>query len=41
VVEIGSEQAAAVREILARDGLEARVAKDFGDRDRAVLLTWV
>ena len=40
-VEIGSEQAAAVTEILARDGLEARVAKDFGDRDRAVLLTWV
>ena len=40
-VEIGSGQAAAVTEILARDGLESRVAKDFGDRDRAVLLTWV
>jgi len=40
-VEIGDEQAAAVTEILTRDGLETRVAKDFGDRDRAVLLTWV
>jgi len=40
-VEIGSEQAAPVTEILGRDGLESRVAKDFGDRDRAVLLTWV
>ena len=40
-VEIGAEQAAAVTEILTRDGLETRVAKDFGDRDRAVLLTWV
>jgi len=40
-VEIGSGQAAAVTEILARDGLESRVAKDFGDRDRVVLLTWV
>ena len=40
-VEIGSEQAAPVTEILGRDGLESRVAKDFGDRDRVVLLTWV
>jgi hypothetical protein len=26
--------------LLARDGLEARIAKDLAARDRAVLLTW-
>ncbi|HEX8938381.1 MAG TPA: peptide chain release factor N(5)-glutamine methyltransferase, partial [Sphingomicrobium sp.] len=40
VVEIGHDQAVAVTALLARDGLEARVAKDLGDRPRAVLLTW-
>jgi release factor glutamine methyltransferase len=40
-VEIGHDQAAAVTELLARDGLQARVAQDFGGRDRVLLLTWV
>jgi release factor glutamine methyltransferase len=40
VVEIGHDQAAAVTELLERDGLRARVANDFADRPRAVLLTW-
>ena len=39
-VEIGHDQAGAVTALLARDGLIARVAKDLGDRPRAVLLTW-
>lgn len=39
-VEIGAGQARGARELLARGGLKARVAKDFGGRDRAVLLTW-
>jgi release factor glutamine methyltransferase len=39
-VEIGAEQADAVKDMLARDGLKARVAKDLGQRPRAVLLTW-
>lgn len=39
-VEIGPDQAAAVTELLERDGLRARVANDFADRPRAVLLTW-
>lgn len=39
-VEIGQDQGKAVTGLLARDGLEARVACDFGDRARAVLLTW-
>src|SRR6185369_4944229 len=37
-VEIGQDQGKAVTGLLARDGLEARVARDFGDRARAVLL---
>ena len=40
-VEIGHDQAAAVTELLERDGLEAKVAQDFGGRDRVLLLTWV
>jgi release factor glutamine methyltransferase len=40
-VEIGHDQAAAVTPLLERDGLRARVAQDFGGRDRALLLTWV
>ncbi len=38
-VEIGHDQAAAVTALLARDGLEARIAHDFADRPRAVLLS--
>jgi release factor glutamine methyltransferase len=40
-VEIGHNQAKAVRKLLARDGLKAKVASDLAGRDRAVLLTWV
>jgi release factor glutamine methyltransferase len=40
-VEIGHDQAEAVSELLARDGLQARVAQDLANRDRALLLTWV
>ncbi len=40
-VEIGHDQAAAVTALLARDGLQARVAQDLAGRDRALLLTWV
>ena len=40
-VEIGSEQADAVTGLLARGGLQARVARDLAGRSRAVLLTWV
>jgi release factor glutamine methyltransferase len=39
-VEIGVDQARFVTDLLARDGLVARVANDFADRPRAVLLTW-
>lgn len=39
-VEIGPEQGAAVTGLLAREGLYARIAHDFADRPRAVLLTW-
>lgn len=38
-VEIGHDQADAVIGLLARDGLSARVVNDFGNRQRAVLLT--
>ena len=40
-IEIGSDQAAAVTALLARDGLQARVAHDLAGRDRALLLTWI
>ena len=40
-VEIGPDQAEAVTGLLARDGLEARVATDLAERARAILLTWV
>lgn len=40
-VEIGHDQAAAVTSLLERDGLRAKVAQDFGGRDRVLLLTWV
>lgn len=40
-VEIGHDQAAAVTGLLERDGLRAKVAQDFGGRDRVLLLTWV
>jgi release factor glutamine methyltransferase len=40
-VEIGYDQDEAVTALLARDGLEARVADDLAGRPRALLLTWV
>jgi len=40
-VEIGFDQAKPVTELLARDGLQAKVAQDLAARDRAILLTWV
>jgi len=40
-VEIGSGQARAVTDLLARDGLRADVAEDLAGRPRALLLTWV
>jgi release factor glutamine methyltransferase len=40
-IEIGPDQAGAVTALLAGDGLQARVANDFADRPRCVLLTWV
>jgi release factor glutamine methyltransferase len=40
-VEIGQDQGGAVIQLLARDGLRARVAHDFADRPRAVLLNWM
>lgn len=39
-VEIGYDQADAVTALLARDGLQARLANDLAGRPRAVLLTW-
>ena len=40
-VEIGPDQVKPVTRLLARDGLSARVANDFADRPRCLLLTWV
>ena len=40
-IEIGLDQAAPVSRLLARDGLQARLAQDFAARDRALLLTWI
>jgi release factor glutamine methyltransferase len=40
-IEIGFDQAEAVTQLLARDGLRARVAADLAGRPRAVLLTWI
>ena len=40
-VEIGSDQADAVTELLTRDGLGASLANDLAGRPRAVLLTWI
>jgi len=40
-VEIGYDQAEKVRPMLAREGLNARIAVDLADRPRAVLLTWI
>ncbi|HYI42967.1 MAG TPA: peptide chain release factor N(5)-glutamine methyltransferase [Sphingomicrobium sp.] len=39
-VEIGADQAADAAELLAINGLAARVAEDLAGRPRAVLLTW-
>jgi release factor glutamine methyltransferase len=40
-IEIGPDQAEAVTALLARDGLQAKVAHDLADRPRVILLTWV
>lgn len=40
-IEIGADQADAVTDLLARDGLQAKAAQDLAGRDRALLLTWV
>ena len=40
-IEIGPDQAQAVKRLLARDGLGAKLAKDLAGRDRSLLLTWV
>lgn len=40
-IEIGYDQAGAVTGLLARDGLEGKVAMDLAGRDRSLLLTWV
>jgi len=40
-VEIGHDQAEAVTALIARDGLQAKVARDLAGRNRALLLTWV
>jgi release factor glutamine methyltransferase len=40
-IEIGLDQAAPVSGLLARDGLQARLAQDLAARDRALLLTWI
>jgi len=40
-VEIGHDQAEPVTALLARDGLQSRIANDLAGRARAVLLTWV
>lgn len=40
-IEIGWDQAEAVTQLLARDGLKARTVKDLAGRDRALLLTWI
>ena len=39
-VEIGHDQAEPVTALLARDGLQARVANDLAGQPRAVLLSW-
>ena len=40
-IEIGHDQAEPVTALLARGGLQARVANDLAGRARTVLLTWV
>ena len=39
-IEIAPEQQQAVTELLARDGLHAKVVDDLAGRARAVLLSW-
>jgi len=39
-VEIGASQGEPALALLERDGLKGKLAQDFGNRDRAVLLTW-
>lgn len=40
-VEIGAAQGEAATALLETERLGARIARDFGGRDRAVLLTWI
>lgn len=40
-VEIGFDQASSAAPLLARDGLQVRLAHDLAGRARALLLTWV
>jgi release factor glutamine methyltransferase len=40
-IEIAPDQGEIVTALLARDGLQARVANDFAERPRCVLLTWI
>ena len=40
-IEIAPDQVKAVTDLLARDGLQAKIANDLAGRPRAVLLTWV
>jgi release factor glutamine methyltransferase len=40
-IEIGHDQADAVTALLAREGLQASIATDLGNRPRAALLTWI
>ena len=40
-IEIGYDQAKVTSELLARDGLAAKVANDLAGRPRALLLTWL
>ena len=41
VVEIGADQAKSAAELLATNGLQARIAEDLANRPRAILLTWM
>jgi release factor glutamine methyltransferase len=40
-VEIGYDQTEVTTQLLARDGLVAKIANDLAGRPRAVLLTWL
>ncbi|MFL6734013.1 MAG: peptide chain release factor N(5)-glutamine methyltransferase [Sphingomicrobium sp.] len=40
-IEIGHDQGAAAVALLTQSGLQAQIATDLAERDRAILLTWV